>query len=147
MIFFFLMIRRPPRSTLFPYTTLFRSGCAQAVFFQVGRELLEDLVRAPYEARCAYLDRRRASEHQLGHIRPAHHAPATYYGYVHHACYVVYGAEGDGLYRGAGEAAPHQNLAGASIYGERGEGIYDGQAARPCRLGGAGVLQDRKSVV
>src|SRR5438270_10695257 len=26
-IFFFLMIRRPPRSTLFPYTTLFRSRC------------------------------------------------------------------------------------------------------------------------
>src|SRR5687768_17700106 len=25
---FFLMIRRPPRSTLFPYTTLFRSGVA-----------------------------------------------------------------------------------------------------------------------
>src|SRR3989449_6243166 len=28
-IFFFLMIRRPPRSTLFPYTTLFRSLFAQ----------------------------------------------------------------------------------------------------------------------
>src|ERR1043166_9950406 len=29
VLFFFLMIRRPPRSTLFPYTTLFRSpgGC------------------------------------------------------------------------------------------------------------------------
>src|SRR2546427_4030199 len=27
--FFFLMIRRPPRSTLFPYTTLFRSGPAR----------------------------------------------------------------------------------------------------------------------
>src|SRR5437588_6358422 len=26
--FFFLMLRRPPRSTLFPYTTLFRSICA-----------------------------------------------------------------------------------------------------------------------
>src|SRR5258708_3235037 len=26
MLVFFLMIRRPPRSTLFPYTTLFRSG-------------------------------------------------------------------------------------------------------------------------
>src|SRR6185369_17852112 len=26
LTFFFLMIRRPPRSTLFPYTTLFRSG-------------------------------------------------------------------------------------------------------------------------
>src|SRR6266404_6772337 len=25
-VFFFLMIRRPPRSTLFPYTTLFRLG-------------------------------------------------------------------------------------------------------------------------
>src|SRR3712207_8297179 len=26
IVFFFLMIRRPPRSTLFPYTTLFRSA-------------------------------------------------------------------------------------------------------------------------
>src|SRR5256885_3106505 len=32
LFFFFLMIRRPPRSTLFPYTTLFRSlGCAPAL--------------------------------------------------------------------------------------------------------------------
>src|SRR2546422_3025075 len=33
LLFFFLMIRRPPRSTLFPYTTLFRSlfeNCQQA---------------------------------------------------------------------------------------------------------------------
>src|SRR5476651_294740 len=29
--FFFLMIRRPPRSTLFPYTTLFRSICCIAL--------------------------------------------------------------------------------------------------------------------
>src|SRR2546430_9895963 len=29
VFFFFLMIRRPPRSTLFPYTTLFRSRIAQ----------------------------------------------------------------------------------------------------------------------
>src|SRR3712207_8939704 len=29
MVFFFLMIRRPPRSTLFPYTTLFRSPTPQ----------------------------------------------------------------------------------------------------------------------
>src|SRR2546426_4001641 len=28
LFFFFLMIRRPPRSTLFPYTTLFRSHSA-----------------------------------------------------------------------------------------------------------------------
>src|SRR3712207_8709350 len=30
VVVFFLMIRRPPRSTLFPYTTLFRSGGAGA---------------------------------------------------------------------------------------------------------------------
>src|SRR3712207_9587741 len=28
VFFFFLMIRRPPRSTLFPYTTLFRSAAS-----------------------------------------------------------------------------------------------------------------------
>src|SRR5256885_16368149 len=31
ILFFFLMIRRPPRSTLFPYTTLFRSILKTAV--------------------------------------------------------------------------------------------------------------------
>src|SRR3712207_8750285 len=31
LLFFFLMIRRPPRSTLFPYTTLFRSLAALVV--------------------------------------------------------------------------------------------------------------------
>src|SRR3712207_8121460 len=34
--FFFLMIRRPPRSTLFPYTTLFRSGSAIPADATVG---------------------------------------------------------------------------------------------------------------
>src|SRR3712207_7987578 len=33
MLFFFLMIRRPPRSTLFPYTTLFRSPLLQLGFW------------------------------------------------------------------------------------------------------------------
>ena len=33
--FFFLMIRRPPRSTLFPYTTLFRS-ITTAIFTSIG---------------------------------------------------------------------------------------------------------------
>src|SRR5947207_12635893 len=35
-LFFFLMIRRPPRSTLFPYTTLFRSVDEQGVDPQRG---------------------------------------------------------------------------------------------------------------
>src|SRR3712207_7956647 len=40
MIVVLLMIRRPPRSTLFPYTTLFRSG--DAPLHQLGGALLED---------------------------------------------------------------------------------------------------------
>src|SRR2546421_2928410 len=34
---FFLMIRRPPRSTLFPYTTLFRSPARRDLVLPVGR--------------------------------------------------------------------------------------------------------------
>src|SRR5947209_18954640 len=34
--FFFLMIRRPPRSTLFPYTTLFRSRLSDVVLTRIG---------------------------------------------------------------------------------------------------------------
>src|SRR3712207_6943394 len=40
-IFFFLMIRRPPRSTLFPYTTLFRSDLVAG---EVRLDVLLDLV-------------------------------------------------------------------------------------------------------
>src|SRR5215475_14111776 len=36
LFFFFLMIRRPPRSTLFPYTTLFRSEAELAVVVHQG---------------------------------------------------------------------------------------------------------------
>src|SRR2546430_9341073 len=39
ILFFFLMIRRPPRSTLFPYTTLFRS-------LDIGIELSASLIGA-----------------------------------------------------------------------------------------------------
>src|SRR2546426_6125726 len=39
VFFFFLMIRRPPRSTLFPYTTLFRS-LANLYFGQLMRRSL-----------------------------------------------------------------------------------------------------------
>src|SRR5438045_7289283 len=36
--FFFFMIRRPPRSTLFPYTTLFRSHPPRAARHRVGAD-------------------------------------------------------------------------------------------------------------
>src|SRR5260370_32635096 len=59
--FFFLMIRRPPRSTLFPYTTLFRSGDRFAVHFMgqpdirtvpAVTRLVAVAVRVPAPARC-----------------------------------------------------------------------------------------------
>ena len=37
--FFFLMIRRPPRSTLFPYTTLFRSELISVIFIPTPRRI------------------------------------------------------------------------------------------------------------
>src|SRR5215213_10957143 len=37
LFFFFLMIRRPPRSTLFPYTTLFRSRARHRPAVRRGR--------------------------------------------------------------------------------------------------------------
>src|SRR3712207_7872312 len=45
-VFFFLMIRRPPRSTLFPYTTLFRS---HGVVTQVPPAIIRQLLRAPVD--------------------------------------------------------------------------------------------------
>src|SRR2546428_8553160 len=46
LYFFFLMIRRPPRSTLFPYTTLFRSARI-AVLLELGEGLRQAHRRAP----------------------------------------------------------------------------------------------------
>src|SRR2546430_11907793 len=43
--FFFLMIRRPPRSTLFPYTTLFRSHPGRRRRARQGRGALAALAR------------------------------------------------------------------------------------------------------
>src|SRR3712207_8913546 len=60
--FFFLMIRRPPRSTLFPYTTLFRSGAADVADDLALGDRLADrdadarLVRVARRHRAAVLD-------------------------------------------------------------------------------------------
>src|SRR2546430_17698246 len=48
--FFFLMIRRPPRSTLFPYTTLFRSVPAGTPFFPVAYHHGSDAVAVGLES-------------------------------------------------------------------------------------------------
>src|SRR2546430_17420802 len=52
--FFFLMIRRPPRSTLFPYTTLFRSTLTVSIVEDQAdtRESLVALVNGTEGLRC-----------------------------------------------------------------------------------------------
>src|SRR3712207_8326764 len=47
--YFFLMIRRPPRSTLFPYTTLFRSGLGPVTRFGGGRKVAAYVGLEPME--------------------------------------------------------------------------------------------------
>src|SRR3712207_7522929 len=70
MIVFFLMIRRPPRSTLFPYTTLFRSDGRRA---RGVRGTADDEQRGPVA--CVRGDRRRGlaallDEHGHVHAGP-----------------------------------------------------------------------------
>src|SRR2546425_1470194 len=69
VLFFFLMIRRPPRSTLFPYTTLFRSSVTTGLYAptrvrlhhaRVSRRSRQVVKRYSYNWARAYL---RSEEH------------------------------------------------------------------------------------
>src|SRR2546430_5881364 len=76
---FFLMIRRPPRSTLFPYTTLFRSGFllargehehGQLVRRRILAHLLDDFVsRQPREHEVQHDERRPRSEEHTSELQ------------------------------------------------------------------------------
>src|SRR5690348_18201092 len=57
------MIRRPPRSTLFPYTTLFRSGNVQAVLFDAF---------PIFDPRPVFEDGERSEEHTSELQSPVH---------------------------------------------------------------------------
>src|SRR3712207_7274826 len=56
MLIFFLMIRRPPRSTLFPYTTLFRSLLRLVDSEEVERARRDRLSSAPLRAQSVDLE-------------------------------------------------------------------------------------------
>src|SRR3712207_8712308 len=64
-LFFFLMIRRPPRSTLFPYTTLFRSRPARPL--GVGLDVVVEVLRR------AQLRAVGRQEHQADAVGPGCH--------------------------------------------------------------------------
>src|SRR6202521_3408855 len=89
-LFFFLMIRRPPRSTLFPYTTLFRSTCisranawtsapgaswASAWADRKSTRLNSSHLRISYAVFCLKKKKHaRAESWQLQYQREGHHA-------------------------------------------------------------------------
>src|SRR2546430_3914213 len=52
--FFFLMIRRPPRSTLFPYTTLFRSATEMLEDFVSDAGVFQEPAAAPQVAEAGF---------------------------------------------------------------------------------------------
>src|SRR2546430_9264280 len=59
LCFFFLMIRRPPRSTLFPYTTLFRSVAG----IDVHKDMIKVAIRSPGEKPWTRKTEIRSEEH------------------------------------------------------------------------------------
>src|SRR5438876_8231526 len=70
--FVFRTVRRPPRSTLFPYTTLFRSRAARGGLRGASADAAH-LVSARHEARCAAsADAPRSEEHTSELQSPVH---------------------------------------------------------------------------
>src|SRR5947209_17293558 len=79
--FFFLMIRRPPRSTLFPYTTLFRSvegfrdaipvldGVSNLPEVRLARDLDDEPTRRPLAVRKVDLDKDHRSEEHTSELQ------------------------------------------------------------------------------
>src|SRR3712207_6906613 len=68
--FFFLMIRRPPRSTLFPYTTLFRSR-ADAMVARVG-DVHDAVGRDGHVLGCVELRGRRVGDRKSTRLNSSH---------------------------------------------------------------------------
>src|SRR5436305_8960574 len=74
LVFFFLMIRRPPRSTLFPYTTLFRSEVAAVdVDGHQRLGLLDDDRAAVGQRHLLLLDLHRRSEEHTSELQSRPH--------------------------------------------------------------------------
>src|SRR5947199_5436726 len=63
LFFFFLMIRRPPRSTLFPYTTLFRSGVRRYRLATGAGPSIDASLCPAFDLACALRPVARSEEH------------------------------------------------------------------------------------
>src|SRR2546430_11948577 len=67
------MIRRPPRSTLFPYTTLFRSDCFRRGWPSQESNILRNPVRVGPMGSGLTCTRSMSSEYRLGGLRSEEH--------------------------------------------------------------------------
>src|SRR2546422_7571499 len=91
---FFLMIRRPPRSTLFPYTTLFRSQrVAEGVTPDHARAAQALGARRPDVVLAEHLEEARAREaHERGHLDEADRKSTrlnSSHGYISYAVFCL----------------------------------------------------------
>src|SRR5689334_24666585 len=73
MLLFFLMIRRPPRSTLFPYTTLFRSAVQERPHVHEGDECATGRDDPQVVLRGLHLHRRQRSEEHTSELQSQFH--------------------------------------------------------------------------
>src|SRR2546426_9308234 len=74
LCFFFLMIRRPPRSTLFPYTTLFRSHPQGARVADIGgMEIERGVVRGDLGERARRQEQERKEQSDRPSVPPSAH--------------------------------------------------------------------------
>src|SRR5438874_8851040 len=73
-LFFFLMIRRPPRSTLFPYTTLFRSVTEWTAWYRLASVSIQEwfefdlLSRLPNQISCESNRDRKSTRLNSSHV-------------------------------------------------------------------------------
>src|SRR2546422_7108643 len=88
--FFFLMIRRPPRSTLFPYTTLFRSRLVTAVSLSTLRIVTDGPARRSSRLLRAYRvsQRRRAEPRNTAGDRKSTRLNSSH-GYISYAVFCL----------------------------------------------------------
>src|SRR2546422_6234892 len=84
IVFFFLMIRRPPRSTLFPYTTLFRSlrEARQGVVFLILGAVVQQQLCGPQGIGHHDVHRGRAADRKSTRLNSSH-------GYISYAVFCL----------------------------------------------------------
>src|SRR2546426_1262025 len=127
--FFFLMIRRPPRSTLFPYTTLFRSHPAAALRGDVLTASESRAARCDRAAPPAGLAPRPGEPPGPSVVERAARAPRRRGG--------LRGRPATGL-RGAGEHHAHRTARGAGVAARGGRGAAPRAERGGIRRPGAG---------